>query len=253
MKYNNRYIKNSASMNPIDFQTLFPQFSKELIAELHQNATIRQIPKHTEVIRQGQFMNFAPIVLEGTVKIFTFSEEREMLLYYLHAKESCVMSLMSCLSSQSSRVFARTETDTSLALIPAPLLNEWLRKYPKLTESFFLQFNNRYLDLLETINQLVFESLDVRLYKYLKQMADLKATNEFRINHAEVAHDLGTSREVITRVLKKLEQEQKITQLRGKVNHALIFFGRVTFVTDFFFKVSEFCTSFSHKKQYKLW
>ena len=204
-------------MDALDFQKLFPQFPKELILELEKHTSIREFPAQVEIIRQGQFMNFVPIVLSGTVKIFTFSEEKEMLIYYLHAKESCVMSLMSCLVSQSSRIFARTETDTTIALIPANMLNEWLRKYPKLTESFFQQFNNRYLDLLETINQLVFESLDVRLFKYLKQVADLKQTSEFTIRHAEVAHDLGTSREVITRVLKKLEQEQKITQARGKV------------------------------------
>lgn len=200
-----------------DFHNLFPQFGKELLADLEKNAAIRQFPAHTEIIRQGQFMSFTPIVLSGTVKVYTFSEEKEMLLYYLHTKESCVMSLMSCLVNQSSRIFARTETDSSIALIPANLLNEWLRKYPKLTESFFQQFNYRYLDLLETINQLVFESLDVRLFRYLKQLSELKQTTEFTIRHTDVAHDLGTSREVITRVLKKLEQEQKIIQLRGKV------------------------------------
>jgi CRP/FNR family transcriptional regulator, anaerobic regulatory protein len=201
----------------IDFHALFPQFPKELIADLEKNTAIRQFPEHTEVIRQGQFMNFTPIVLEGTVKVFTFSQEREMLLYYLNAKESCVMSLMSCLATQSSRIFARTETDTTIALIPANLLTDWLKKYPKLTESFFFQFNHRYLDLLETINQLVFESLDVRLYKYLLHVGDLKKSKEFIIKHLEVAHDLGTSREVITRISKKLEQEGKITQVRGKV------------------------------------
>lgn len=84
-------------------------------------------------------------------------------------------------------------------------------------DSFFQEFNHRYLDLLETINQLVFESLDMRLFKYLKRIAEMKKTVEFTIRHGEVANDLGTSREVITRVLKKLEQEQKIVQLRGKV------------------------------------
>lgn len=201
----------------IDFQRYFPQFSKELIVEFEKHAVIRQFPAHTEVIRQGQFVNYAPIVLNGLVKIFTFSEDREMLLYYLHDKESCIMSMMSCMSSQSSRIFARTETDTTLALIPASILNDWLRKYPRLSESFFSQFNQRYLDLLETINQLVFESLDVRLLKYLKQIGELKKTNTFNIKHAEVAQDLGTSREVITRVLKKLEQENKIRQTRGNV------------------------------------
>lgn len=204
-------------MTTVDFHNLFPQFSKELIADLEKNASIRQFPAQTEIIRQGQFMNFTPIVLIGTVKVFTFLEEKEMLLYFLNAKESCVMSLMSCLTHQSSRIFARTETDTTIALIPADVLNEWLKKYPRLMDSFFQEFNHRYLDLLETINQLVFESLDIRLFKYLKRIADMKKTAEFTIRHGEVASDLGTSREVVTRVLKKLEQEQKIVQLRGKV------------------------------------
>ncbi|MBL7815035.1 MAG: Crp/Fnr family transcriptional regulator [Saprospiraceae bacterium] len=204
-------------MDRIDFKTLFPQFEQELIQALSQHAILKQIPAQTEIIRQGQFMNVTPIVLSGTVKVFTFSEEKEMLLYFLNAKESCVMSLMSCLMQQSSRIFARTETDATIALIPAPVLMDWLRKYPRLTQAFFQEFNHRYLDLLDTINQLVFESLDVRFFRYLKQLAQLKQTNEFTIRHTEVAHDLGTSREVVTRVLKKLEQEQKIVQIRGNV------------------------------------
>jgi CRP/FNR family transcriptional regulator, anaerobic regulatory protein len=200
-----------------DFRAIFPQYPSELIADLENKATIKTFPAHTELIRQGQFMNFMPIVLAGTVKVYTFSNEREMLLYYLNAKETCIMSLMSCMVSQSSRIFARSETDTTLALVPSSVINDCIKHYPKLTESFFLQFNTRYLDLLETINQLVFESLDVRLFKYLVQLSNLKKTNAFTIKHTEVAHDLGTSREVITRVLKKLEQEGKIKQVRGKV------------------------------------
>ena len=108
---------------------------------------------------------------------------------------------------------AITETDSKILLLPTSKISDWTSSFPRFNQLFFDLYHQRYLDLLETINQLVFNTLDHRIYVYLKELSRNTSVEFLDIRHHKIAKDLGTAREVVTRVLKKLEKEKKIMQV----------------------------------------
>jgi CRP/FNR family transcriptional regulator len=188
------------------------QFDDELIDAFEKEGILKSVPKDTELIRDGQYINSIPIVLNGMVKVFTKYHEREFLLYYIQPTESCVLSFIVSKKNEPSTFFAKTEEDSEILLLPAVKVQEWIKKYPKFNAMFFNLFNERYFDLIDTLNHVLFDRLDSRLYLYLKEKMDLHQTTILTISHKEIAYDMGTSREVITRILKKLEAEAKVMQ-----------------------------------------
>jgi CRP/FNR family transcriptional regulator len=195
-----------------DLQKHLPGFSREILEEIAHHGTLKEVPAGVEVVREGQYVKAIPIVLEGLVKVFTRTEEKELLLYYIGPAQSCIMSFSSGLSQAPSRIYAITEEPALLLLLPADRLQQWVKQYPAVNELFYQQYNLRYTEMLDTIQSLLFGRMDHRLYTYLQEQVRLKGTTVLSLRHKQMATDLGTAREVVTRVLKKLEQEGKIRQ-----------------------------------------
>lgn len=190
----------------------FNTFPQELKDDILRKGIVKVVPKGVELIREGQFIQVVPLVLTGLVNVLTRYEDRELLLYYIRPEESCIMSFFGVLRDETSRITARTEADSELLLLPSDTLREWLLKFPAL-HLFFHQLNNlRYLDLLDTIHEVLFEHLDGRILNFLREKARLTGNPFIRIRHRDIADALGTSREAISRVTKKLEHEKKIAQ-----------------------------------------
>jgi CRP/FNR family transcriptional regulator, anaerobic regulatory protein len=187
---------------------------QDLISKIRENGKVIEVGKDTEIVREGQYIKNIPIVIKGLVKVTTRHEDKELLLYYIEPFESCVMSFSACLKNDKSKIFATTEEDSTLILIPSDLVLKWLNDYPSINRLFYQQYNLRYLDLIDTINHLLYQKLDKRLYEHLKEKVLLTGKNPYIISHREIALELGTAREVITRVLKKLENDNKIRQLK---------------------------------------
>lgn len=185
---------------------------KELIDEMEQYGSVMPFKSGTEILRQGQYVKQIPLVLEGIVKVFTRQDEKELLLYYIESGESCIMSFTAGLADSPSKVFALTEENTLVLLMPADKMNQWLKTFPAINQLFYKLYNQRYCSLLETINDLLFNRLDQRLLNYLMEMSRHKNTKFLYIRHKQIAAEMGTVREVISRVLKKLELEGKIRQ-----------------------------------------
>lgn len=185
---------------------------KSLVSEILEISSIHEIKSGTEILKEGQYVKSIPIVLSGLLKVFTRHEDKELLLYYIQPSESCIMSFSSSLSNDKSSIYAKTSEDSVLLLIPAEKVNELTQKFPEFNNLFHQQYKVRYNDLLETINQLVFTNLDQRLYKFLKDTSRIKNENPLKISHRQIANELGTAREVVSRVMKKLEKENKILQ-----------------------------------------
>jgi CRP/FNR family transcriptional regulator len=190
---------------------------KELISKILGASTVTDIAAGREIVREGQFIKSIPIVLHGMVKVFTRSGDKELLLYYIQPLQSCVMSFFAGLKVVKSKVFAMAEEDSTLLLMPAEKVSKWITEYPKLNELFYSQYELRYLDLLETVNQLLFDKLDKRLYEYQKEKVQLTGKNPLIISHRAIAGDLGSAREVISRVIKKLEKENKVHQIKDSI------------------------------------
>lgn len=193
-------------------KNLLPFFKAELLEEIEAIASIQSVPKGTEILREEQYIKVLPIVLEGLVKVFSRFNDKELLLYYIEPQQSCVMTFYAALKRAPSKIFAITEEDTEILLIPVEYLPSWLEKYPDFNELFYNQFNARYLELLDTIGHLLLNKMDKRLYDHLKKKSQLNNNNPVKMSHSQIAVELGTAREVVTRVLKKLETDGKIKQ-----------------------------------------
>jgi CRP/FNR family transcriptional regulator len=196
---------------------VFPHLNSELISEIKDSAIKKEIPKGTEILRDGQYVTVVPIVLDGLIKVFKQYEERDLLLYYIKPNESCIMSFAAGLKNEPSNVFAQTEEDTTALLLPVEKIFSWTKKYPDLNSLFFQQYNLRYSELLDTIQQVMFDKMDKRLYDYLREKIELLDKNPLKMSHRQIANDLGTAREVVSRVLKKLENEGKVKQLTNGI------------------------------------
>lgn len=196
----------------VQIKQQFPHFNSDLISEIIKHAIEKEIPKDTELLREGQFIKVIPLVLNGVIKVFTRHEDKELLLYYIKPNESCIMSFSAGINNQPSKIYATTEEDSHLLLIPADKLGQWTKQFPDFNSLFFLQYNLRYSDLLDTINSLLFEKLDKRVYDYLKEKVAVTQNNPLKISHRQIASELGTAREVISRIVKKLELEDKVKQ-----------------------------------------
>ena len=196
-----------------EIKKYLPEFSNELLNEIAEYGQLKEIPEGVEILKEGQYVKAIPIVLEGLVKTFTRAEEKELLLYYIGPAQSCIMSFSAGLSNAPSRIFAFTEDASLLLLLPADKLSKWVKQYPQINELFFQQYNLRYTEMLDTINSLLFDKLDQRLYNYLLEKSKLKGEKILSLRHKQIAGELGTAREVITRVMKRLEQEGKVRQL----------------------------------------
>lgn len=183
-----------------------------LVSEIMGFSILKTIPRDTEILRVGQYVKVIPLVVEGLIKVFSRYEDKELLLYYIKPNESCIMSFAASLRNEPSRVFALTEEDTTALLLPVDRVSGWVKDFPELNTLFFQLYNQRYSELLETINHLLFEKMDKRLYSYLKEKVKLTNRNPLKMSHRQIANELGTAREVISRVMKKLENEGKVIQ-----------------------------------------
>lgn len=195
-----------------NLKSLFPHFPDELLEEISRHSILKTFPADTEILREGQYIKAIPVVISGLIKVFTRYEDKELLLYYIKPNESCIMSFSASLRNQPSKIYAVTEENTTALLLPVDQLTGWTRQFPDINSVFFQQFNLRYSELLDTINHILFDQLDKRLYDYLVKKAKLTNSNPLKISHRQIASELGTAREVISRVMKKLENEGKVKQ-----------------------------------------
>lgn len=189
----------------------------ELLEIVLQVSSIKEFSKGTQILREEQYVKVLPIVLNGLVKVNSKFNDKELLLYYIKPAQSCVMTFYAALQNTPSKVFATVEEDSKILLIPIQYLSSWLIKYPEFNALFYNQYNLRYTELLDTIGHLLLDRMDKRLFDHLKKKLDLSNTNAIKMSHNQIANELGTAREVITRALKKLETEGKVLQKSGEI------------------------------------
>lgn len=200
-----------------DFKDKISFLGSELLNELEEHADIREVPANTVLLRDGQYVKVIPIVLKGLIKVFVSFEEKELLLYYIQPGESCIMSFSASLKNEPSRIVAITEEDSVVLLLPVDKVGQWVKQFPGINQLFYQQYNLRYAELLDTINHLLFGRLDTRLFNYLVEKSRLRGEKVLALKHKQIAAELGTAREVVTRVIKRLEQEGKVKQVEGGI------------------------------------
>lgn len=192
-------------------------FSKPLLDALHQNSEIIEVDKQTELLREGQYVKVVPIVLSGTIRVYIKHEDKELLLYNIKPNESCIMSFSAVIENVPSKVYAVTEEKSVIMAIPITNLDSLLKNYPELNTLYYKLYIERYADLINTIESALFEKLDQRILEYLIAKSKLVNSKQVKVTHKQIALDLGSSREVISRTLKKLENDNLI-----KLHNSLI-------------------------------
>lgn len=192
-----------------------PQLKEELIAI----SSIHIFDPGTVILKQGSYVKVIPLLLSGLAKVFKEESENgnEVLLYYIKPGESCVMSMTTLLHNTTSQVKAIIEEKAEVVVIPADKAMQVAKKYPRWNEFIYDLFNLKYQELLNVIEILTFSNKDARLFEYLKKESKLKNTNTLQTTHQHIAYDLGSSREVISRLLKKLEAEGTIKLGQGSI------------------------------------
>lgn len=202
----------------MDFDKKILSFLRpELVDQIARESAVEKFPKGTEILREQQYVKVLPIVISGLVKVYSRFDEKELLIYYIEPAQSCVMTFYAALKNTPSKVFAKTEQDSEILLIPVRLLPSWLKEYPDFNELFYNQFNLRYSELLDTIGHLLLNKMDTRLLEHLRRKSELLESRSIKMSHSQIANELGTAREVVTRVLKKLETEGTVIQDSGEI------------------------------------
>ena len=197
---------------------LFP-FEPELLAELDAVAQVRQFDAGAVLMEPGQPMLYIPIVLSGSIKIMRPDDDAgELLLYYLNPSDSCALSISSVLSGDTSPILAVVEERADVLMIPIKSAEDWMGRYDSWRQFVFQTYQKRFDDLLQTLDSVAFRQLDERLLAYLDQKAQLAGGRHLYLTHEDIARDLNTSREVISRLLKQLERLGRVSLSRNKIS-----------------------------------
>ncbi len=208
---------NSNEEHPL---RLFPELRKhaDLEEAILTRCEIHSFPESAVLLQEGGFVKFVPLVLEGIIKVYAEDEQgNEILLYYISPGESCIMSATYCLRNEKSKIKAVVEEPARVLLVPASLAGDFNRRHVGWNEFFYGLFQNKYNDLIHIISLITSSTKDNRLIDYLHKKAEIKSSKTLNITHQEIADDLGATREVISRLLKKLENEGLIRLERRKI------------------------------------
>lgn len=206
-------------MDLIEIKQLFPLLTdNDLLAEIYECAIERTFASGEDIIRGGQYIKYMPLVLDGLIKVMREDEEgNEMLLYFLEGGNTCAMSITCCMRAETSNIWATAEEETKVLLIPVKNSEDWMKKYSAWRNYVISSYASRMEELLRTIDSIAFKSLDERLLKYLEDRSRHTGTKSFNLTHQEIARELNSSREAISRLLKKLERIGRVKLGRNKL------------------------------------
>ena len=193
-------------------------FEDELLNEICSVGVLKTIPEGEVLVDIGDYIKTMPLLLSGAVKVMREDDNgSDLLLYFIEQGDTCAMTITCCMGQKKSEIRAITETETKLLMIPVKKMAEWMHQY-KTWQNFILQsYNERMKELLEAIDTLAFLKMDERILKFLREKAMVNHDDVIHATHQEIAHDLHTSRVVISRILKKLETEGKIELFRNNI------------------------------------
>lgn len=195
-------------------------FEEALLNEINQVGTFKEVSEGSKLMDIGDYIKAMPLLISGAVKILREDNDGdELLLYFLEKGDTCAMTLTCCLGHSKSEIRAIAEMDTKLIMVPIKKMEDWSSKYKSWRHFVFESYHNRLNEMLETIDSIAFLKMDERLLKYLNDKVRISNTLIINNTHQEIAYELHTSRVVISRLLKKLENLGKIELHR---NHIII-------------------------------
>jgi len=193
-------------------------FKSLLKNEIHSFGQVKTFPAGSIILNENNYIQLIPIVLKGSLRVMRTDENgREMLLYYIHPGESCIMSFLGGIHHETSKVSAIVEEDAEILFIPVEKAGEWVKEFPEWTDFIFRLYHKRFEELLSVVNAVAFQKLDDRILHLLEQKSSLFQSKEIKITHQQLADELGSTREVISRLVKQMENEGLVKLSRNKI------------------------------------
>lgn len=205
-------------MEALDQITEFKS-SPELVEKLYKYSIPKQYKAGDIILNENAYIRSIPIVTRGVLKVIRTDEDgREILLYYIRAGESCIMSFLGGLHNETSKVRAEVEEDAEILFLPVDKVSLFIREYPQWLDYIFRLYHKRFEELLEIVNAIAFKKVDERLLSLLKKKAELTQSKIVQITHEQLANELGTARVVVSRLLKQLEDNGVVQLGRNKIS-----------------------------------
>ena len=194
-------------------------FEDELLNEIVQVGRLQSFKTDEILIELDQTITHMPLLLSGAIRIMRDDDnDGELLLYYLEKGDTCAMTMTCCLGTKTSNIRATAETDGEMVMIPVGKMDEWLAKYPSWRAFVFNSYQERLDEMMRAIDNLAFKDSKGRLKNYLIEVASVNKSRVVNKTHAEIAYELNTSRVVISRLLKALENEGFLLQQRNSIS-----------------------------------
>jgi len=195
--------------------SLFQTLLKDEVSTYGQ---LKKFPAGSVILQEDSYIKAIPLVLNGSLKVMrTDKDGHEILLYYITPGESCIMSFLGGIHNETSKIKAVVEEDAEILFIPVEKASEWVKKFPEWSDFIFKLYHKRFEELLTAVNAIAFQKLDMRLLQLLKQKVELYQSKEIKITHQQLADELGTAREAVSRVMKQMENEGLVILGRNKV------------------------------------
>ncbi|HLS71878.1 MAG TPA: Crp/Fnr family transcriptional regulator [Chitinophagaceae bacterium] len=198
---------------------LFPQFELELIDKIYENGIIREVKKGEKLMQTGQYVKSTMLVLEGRVKLMREDEwnPKEFFMYYILPGNACALSMVCANREKTMDIMGIADEDSTLLMIPTPIMDELIREFKSWYYFVVETYRNRFEELLELVDNIAFKKMDEQLWSYLKNYQEKTGESIMNATHQEVATDLNSSREVISRLLKQLEERSYVSLGRNKI------------------------------------
>lgn len=192
--------------------------SPELVDKLYRYGMQKHYEAGSIILNENANVRAIPIVTQGTLKVIRTDEDgREILLYYIKAGESCIMSFLGGLHNETSKVKAEVEEDAEILFLPIDKVSLFIKEYPEWLDYIFRLYHKRFEELLDIVNAIAFKKMDERILTLLQKKAELTGNKTLNITHGQLANELGTARVVISRLLKQLEENGTVNLGRNKI------------------------------------
>ncbi|MDX1912922.1 MAG: Crp/Fnr family transcriptional regulator [Saprospiraceae bacterium] len=200
------------------YRHLFSDLEPKLVQEMQEKGRIQEAKAGQVLIQSGQNIRSTMIVLEGLVKLYRESDDGyEFFMYHLHPGDGCALSLICDRTFRSSAVTARADTDAVLLVVPVEQTEHWMREFRTWYHFVVGTYRKRYEELLETIDHVAFQNMDERLEFYLRRHGQALGAKVLEITNTQIAQELNSSREVISRLMKKLAEQGKVRLLKNGI------------------------------------
>jgi CRP/FNR family transcriptional regulator len=204
--------------NDLPLDKLFTQFEPGLKQFITDNGIIKNFKAGDIIMQTGQYMKTSVLILEGRVKLYREGDDGgEFFMYYLEPGNACALSMVCAIKQETSEVMAKAVEDTTVLMIPISYMDDMMKQY-KTWYYFVLEtYRARFEELLTVIDDVAFRGMDERLFFYLQKQHKKFNTSQITLSHSDIARDLNSSREVISRLLKKMEQRGDVKLHRNAI------------------------------------